>query len=117
MALTLTPVAGANFKDGNKRRRVYDVTFDSSFLSGGETLTAANVGMKKITEAIPHGAFRKTADNTDAILVSYDYTNSVLCAYDQKDPAATGGADIALPIVASTTDLSGYSGRITFLGW
>lgn len=116
MALTITPVKGASFTDGNKRRKVCDVTFDNSYAAAGEPLVPASVGLRVITEAIPHGLFRKS-DGSAAVGVSYDYTNKVLVAFDQKDPAATGGADVPFPKVISTFDLSTYSGRITFLGY
>lgn len=116
MALTITKIANADYTEANKRVRVRSVTFDSSYPTGGESLTPADVGLRVITEARAHGAFRKS-DASDAVLVSYDYTNKKLLAYRQKDPAATGGADIALPQVGNTIDLSAYSGRITFIGF
>ena len=50
MALTLTKISGASFTISNKKLRVYDVTFDSSYPTGGESLTAADVGLKKIEQ-------------------------------------------------------------------
>jgi hypothetical protein len=40
------------------------------------------------------------------IIFEYDKTNGKIKAYRQKDPAAAGGADIALPEVANGVDLS-----------
>lgn len=113
-AAKLSPSADTVF--GNKKVKVRTVTFSSSYATGGESLTAANVGLKRIEVAIAHGPFRKT-DATDAVFGSYDHTNNKLAAYRQKDPGATGGADIALPEVGSGTDLSGYSGRMIFIGY
>lgn len=108
MALTLTKVT--RYVAGNKRHHVYDVTFDSSYLDDGESLTPANVGLRKIEQAIPSGAFID-AGNDNAIIVSYDIT-------EQKLVAVWGNAGTAsvLPEVTSTTDVSAYSGRITFVG-
>lgn len=117
MALTLTRVRQGDTVFGNKKVKTRDVVFDSSYPTGGESLTAAQVGLKTIVAAIPHGAFRKTSDGSTAVLVSYDHTNSKLFAYRQKDPANAGGADIPLPEVGNTIDLSGFSGRMTFIGW
>ena len=117
MAVTITSVAGADYSVANKRVRIRKITFDSSYPTGGESITASDVGLHKITEAIPHGAFRKTSDGSTAVFVSYDYTNSKLFAYRQKDPANAGGADIPLPEVGNTVDLSGFHGYVTFVGW
>lgn len=40
------------------------------------------------------------------IVFEYDKTNKKIKAYRQKDPAAAGGADIALPEVTNGVDLS-----------
>jgi hypothetical protein len=40
-----------------------------------------------------------------------DKTNSKIKAYDQKDPAAAGGADIALPEVANAVNLAAVTFR------
>lgn len=111
MALTVAKVSGADFTDGNKRRRVRTITLDSSYLTAGEALIPADVGLRVITEAIPHGAFRNT-DGTLGVFVSYDVTNQKLLAYWGNAGSASG-----LPEVTSTTDLSTYSGRITFIGY
>ena len=116
MALTIARVSGADSTFGNKRIKTRTITFDDSYPTGGESLTAADLGLRTLDAVIPHGAFRKTADSTDAIAVSYNHTTAKLVAYRQKDPAAAGGADIALPEVGNTTDLSGYSGRVTAIG-
>ena len=111
MALTIAKVTNADFVDGNKRRRVRTVTFDSSYATAGESLVPSDVNLRAITEAIPHGAFRNTA-GTKAVEVSYDYTNNKLLAYWSK-----GGPTDGLPEVDSTFDLSTYSGRMTFIGF
>lgn len=45
-------------------------------------------------------------------VTAWDETNQKLKIYRQKDPAAAGGADIALVEVANAVDLSG----VTFFG-
>jgi hypothetical protein len=112
MALTLTPVSGGNYAEANKRVRVFDITFDSSYVTGGEPLTPANVGLKKIEQAIPHGLARGGASDVEAVGVSYDYTNQKLFAYET---AAT--VDLAFKEVTSTANLSTYDVRMTFIGY
>lgn len=45
----------------------------------------------------------------------FDASKQVLHFYRQKDPGATGGADIALPEVANTTDLSAVV--VDYVAW
>lgn len=116
MALTIAKVTGADTVFGNKKVKVRTITFDSSYADNGESLTASDVGLRKIEQVIPNGPFRKS-DGSDAIVPSYDFTNAKLLAFDQKDPGSAGGTDIAFPEVANTTDLSAYSGRVTFIGY
>lgn len=50
-------------------------------------------------------------DNAGGFVFEYVKTTGKVKAYRQKDPAAAGGADIALPEVANGVDLSGTSSR------
>jgi hypothetical protein len=114
MALTVAKITGTaggtDFTTGNKKRKVRTITFDSSYLTAGEALTPATVGMRSFTEVIPHGPFM-IADRTSSVDVAYDYAAQKLVAYWGN----AGTASVA-PEVTSTTDLSGYSGRLTFVG-
>lgn len=110
MALTIATVAGADHVAGNKRVKVRTVTFDSSYPTGGEPLTAADVGLKKLTQVIPHGPARNTA-GTLAVNVAYDYTNSKLFAYETAGTVATPHAE-----VGNTESLDTYAVRVTFVG-
>jgi hypothetical protein len=111
VALTLTAVAGGNVAFANKRMRVFDVTFDASYPTGGEPLTAANVGLKKIEQAIPHGSARNTA-GTLSVKVAYDYTTQKLFAYETAGTVSTPDAE-----VGSTESLATYTVRMTFIGY
>lgn len=108
MALTLSKVDA--WVSGNKKVRVYDITFDSSYPAGGEPLTASDVGLKKIIYA-SHGTARNAT--TGALPVTYDYTNSKLIAwYGDNNNAADG------PLIENATaDISAYSVRLQFEGW
>ena len=117
MALTLTKISGASFTISNKKLRVYDVTFDSSYPTGGESLTAADVGLKKIEQLIVHGPATATRGGTAAVFPSYDYTNSKLQAFWSR--ATDGNAQNATtsPEVTDTTDISTQICRITVVGY
>ena len=115
MALTISRVSGADHVEGNTKVRVRTITFDSSYPTGGESLTAADFGLRRLFEVRPHGLFR-TSSGTTAISVDYDHTNSKLLAYRGIDPANAGGAQVPWQEVANTTDLSAFSGRVTAIG-
>lgn len=108
--LTVAKVTDGNYVIGNKRVHTFTITFDDSYVTAGEPLTAATLGFSKIIEVRAHGPFRNT-DATLGIVVSYDHTNSKLVAYWGNAGSVSG-----MPEVASTTDLSTYSGRITAIG-
>lgn len=112
MALTLTKISGASFTISNKKLRVYDVTFDSSYPTGGESLTAADVGLKKIEQLIVHGPATATRGGTTGVLATYDYTNSKLQAF-----WGNAGTASVLPEVTDTTDIATQICRITAIGY
>jgi hypothetical protein len=110
MALTITKVTGADTTFGNKRIKTRDITFDSSYPTGGEALTAADVGLTKIDNVLSVGTATNSA-GTLAHNVRYDFTNSKLQAFE------TGAAvDGPHKEATSTADLSAYSARLTFIG-
>jgi hypothetical protein len=116
MALTIAKFdPNPDFVSGNKKVRFRKITFDSSYPTGGEALAASDVGLGRIHSVHVCGPARKS-DATDAVLVSYDRTNKKLVCYRQKDPANAGGADIALPEVGNTADLSSYSVDVEVIG-
>jgi hypothetical protein len=113
MALTNTAVAGASYSVANKRCRVLNIAFDSSYPTGGEPLTAADCGLKKIEQFIPHGVARGGTGDVAAVAVAYDHTNSKLFAYE-----TAGTVDLALKEATSTMDLSTYTDlRVTVIGY
>lgn len=85
------------------------VTFDSSYPTGGEPLTAATLGMNSIFVFLPAGPAR---DADGAVTVSYDHTNSKVFAYWVD--TTTDGAEMFE--VTDTTNLSGYSFRFLAVG-
>lgn len=112
MALTLSKVANGSFTVGNKKVRTYDVTFDSSYATGGESLVASDVGLRKIIAVTGDGTFTATEGGTTGVQVAYDYTNSKLQAFWGN----AGTASVA-PEVTSTTDISTQTGRLVFIGY
>ena len=111
MALVISKIADApDHVVGNRRQRIRLITGDSSYPTAGESLTPADVGLRRIEEARPCGAF-KTSSGTTAINVTYDHANKKLLAHWGN--AGTAGV---IPEVTDTTDISTFSGRMIFVG-
>mgnify|MGYP001262126021 CR=1 FL=1 len=78
MALTFTSVANINIqKSGGFRFRVYDITFDSSYATGGWAITPANVGLTNIVDMVSSGPQVAAA----GAVFGWDPVNSKLLAY------------------------------------
>lgn len=114
MAVTITAVASAPgplYSLGNTKAIVVDITFDSSYPTGGEPVDpVASLGLSHVTYMPP--VILRKSDNSDAVYVAWDITNLKLLAYWVT---ANAGA-VASVAVTNTTDLSAYSGRFMFFG-
>lgn len=86
---------------GQFKIEVRDVTFDDSYPTGGEALSAASFGMSTLYFAI---AKVKVAGTGSVTAVHYDETTNKLLAY-------TAAAQ-----VANTTDLSAVTARVIAFG-
>lgn len=73
--MALTVAVTEVFTNGNKRAVRGTIAFDTSYPTGGEALTALNVGMAIIDEInfTPNGGFH----------FEYDYTNALVLAFVQ----------------------------------
>jgi hypothetical protein len=79
MAITVTtPATALPFVPGNLRCTVRDVVLDDSYPTGGESLTAADLGMSVVSFAI---ATVKVAGTGSVTAVHYDVATSKLLAY------------------------------------
>lgn len=98
MALTVALSGDWLESQGNKRAVVATIAFDASYPTGGESLTAANLGLGVIDHV--------TIGAKSGYVFEYDYTNSKVIAYVEEAVAAGG----ALLEVADTTDLATLTG-------
>lgn len=89
MALAIANLKRLSF--GNVKGAIADITFDSSYPTGGESLTAAMLGLNVINAII--------ANPTGIYLPQYDYSNKKLKAY--------GGVVSAEKDTYSVSDLKG----------
>jgi len=103
MALTLTQQSRTIM--GNKRAVVYTATLDSSYPTGGEALTAANLGLVSVDFLL--------AESKNGYMFEYDYTNSKLKAYyPSGTPTFTGTAKTEHLIVEETVTVSTNVGTL-----
>jgi hypothetical protein len=110
MAVAITRVTGADGVMGNKRRTVRDLVFSGNYATGGEALTAANLGLTRVETVTFHGQAKST-DAATSTNVTYDYTNSKVLHYES---GASGAAE------AEKTDAEAYptgsNVRVTAIG-
>ena len=100
MAVTVTrPIAP--FVPGAERVSVSDVVFDSSYPTGGEPLTFADLGLSNVTFAI---ATVKVAGTGSVTSVAYDVANQKLLAY------------AAAAQIANTTNLAAVTATVVAFG-
>ena len=104
------PLTFANREDlsiGNERGVRLDITFDSSYPTGGEALTAADLGLSRVNQLISDQGGLGAADGR---VIQYDRDNELLLAFE------SAGAAQAMAEVINATDLSDLTVRVTALG-
>lgn len=117
MALTITkPHPDVDSVFGNKRIKVRDIEFDSSYPTAGEGLVPSDVGLTRIDQVLPQGPAGNSdgTASTSAVVVRYDHTNEKLQAFQGDADATTGSAVLAE--VGSTDSLADFHVRVTFIG-
>jgi hypothetical protein len=106
MAITATRVGqgpGRNLPfvtEGNTKRTVTDIALDSSYLSGGEPVTAGDLGLNSVNWASSEPTLSATT-TVNIAFAGYDPATSLLHVYDESpaevaSTAATGGAIIRI---------------------
>ena len=80
---------------GSLKANIVEVSFDDSYPTGGEALTAGDLGLTRVSFAL--------AEPASGYAFEYDHTNSKLLAYYADYDA---GADGPLIQVPDTTDLN-----------
>jgi hypothetical protein len=90
---------------------VVDLTFSNSYATNGDSLPANSaLGMSHSLDAV------QLCSGAAGYVFGVDHANRKIKAFRQKDPADAGGADIALPEVANTVDLSAVTVRAVIYG-
>ena len=108
MAVSLSQVERSTVF-GDRRIKFYTVTFDSSYPTGGEPLSAATLGFQRVDFVMAEPA--AAAAGTTAVIAKYDYTNSTLQLFE------SGGAiNAPLAEVTAAQDQSLTPCRIMVVG-
>ena len=94
MAVTLTHIHTR--KIFGRRHNTYDVAFDASYPTGGESLTAAQVGLRVIEDI--------KCENAGGYMFRYDRTNSKLIVYTPVGALAAHTHAVALDTGASAAE-------------
>lgn len=103
MALTVALTGDWMQSMGNKRAVQGTITFDSSYLTGGEALVPSDIGLGVI-DTIQFNPARHEADDTAMLIARYDYTNETVLLFEAEAvdlPFAEigSGDDVALTTV------------------
>lgn len=104
------PLTFANREDlsvGNERGVRVDITFDASYLTNGEPLTAADLGLSRVNQLVSDQGGLGTDFGR---VVQYDRDNGLLLAFQ------VGLASNPMVEVPNATDLSDLTVRVTAMG-
>jgi hypothetical protein len=105
MAATVTPIFSGSLLGAKQRISVTTVTGDSSYETGGEALTANQLGLSRITALVP-------VPNTGYIPV-WDAANSKLKIFYGDNNNASDGPLIEIP---NATDVSAVTFTVLAFG-
>lgn len=114
MAVVITrPSSGIDYKVSNKQVRVRKLVFSGNYATGGESVTAANVGLKVIEQVVVNGGGVAAASAlSTGIATAYDFDNSKFVFFEGS---AAGTA------LSEKTNAEAYPTgcflRVTFIGY
>ena len=120
MALTNTEVTHPNsqsteFPFGPFKAKIMTVTFDNSYLTTGEVVTAAQLGWDQVHFALAiDGGIANAAGTLSAFVITKVNAARTQVALVGQETAGT--VDTAFKEINSGDNLSTYSGRFMFVG-
>ena len=87
-------------RTGNQKRHTVDIAFDNSYLSGGESATAANFGLTVVNDVV-------FPEPTGGYIFQYDRANSLIHVYSQTSTGTISKPTFTVTkgAIASTTEL------------
>ena len=118
MAVALSAVGGASYTAGNKKHKVYTLTFSGNYATNGETVTAANVGLRKIEQVQISGQVAAASTPTSGVVlgtvIASDGTSVAVRSYELGGTGAAGD-----PLAEKTNGeayITGQTITVTFIG-
>ena len=120
MALTVAEVSHPNSQSTHVslspfKAKVVDITWDSSYLTGGEVLTAASLGWVQLYGAIALTNPCTSTGTLAALPLVKPNTAKTQLTFQLAEGGTTAN-DNPLKEVTSTQDMSTYTGRFLLLG-
>jgi hypothetical protein len=91
--------------------KVRELTFSGNYATGGESVTAADVGLRRLDSVIPHGGVAVSSDLTTAIPIFYNHGTAKFVFYE--------GSAAATALTEKTNAEpypTGCNARVTFIG-
>lgn len=104
MALSITKIAKTT--TGSTEVVVADITFDSSYATGGEALTASDLGLK--AKAIDH--LVATQKGVASRIAEYDYANEKLKLFTAISTEAANASDQSAVVVRVRAEAAYHKG-------
>lgn len=115
MAIAATAVSGAHTVWGNKRVRVYDLVFSGNYATGGEAITAASIGLRKVEQVHSPGVARST-DLATANPVGFGVNSAGTSVTITHYEGSAAGTAISEKTNAEA-HATGSNIRVTFIGY
>lgn len=114
MALTIANLAWD--LAGSRWRVAGTLAFDSSYPTGGESLTAANLGLRTIDDIVvePRSGYTFTYNHTDALLLAYR-TATLTPAGTVAAPTFTGTANVGTSGIVNDDDTAATRGHALYV--
>lgn len=115
MAVTLTRITGADHVEGNMKVKVRDAVFSGNYATGGETILASDVNLRRIFQVRSTGVATSTdlaTANPIGVRINAAGTSAIVTQYEGS---AAGTA------ISEKTNAEAYATgsniRLTFLGY
>lgn len=100
MAISVARLQGGQWRNGNKRQVVADVTLSGSYATGGEAIAVSSLGVKRVLNVT--GIVTEAAGQTTAWNVYWDVANGKLKLFGAA-AGATGLTEHAAAAYAAVT--------------
>lgn len=83
---------------GNQKETVTDVTFDSAYVTGGEAVTASDLGLNYV-ETADASVKAATGAGVNVANAFYDESTDKILLYDETPAQVANAADVATTVV------------------